>query len=193
MDLFPSAKSREVFLCQKHTYFSGIVLIDYCKKYFPGAEIYSAYEAGFCGFHLHRSLESEGIKSIVVDAAGIEVAVGNRVKTDKRDSLKLATHLALGKLKGIFVPSLEQEDRRVVTRLREKFVRERVRVACQIKSLLHQYGLIGPDDERRVSLKWIKELETLELLPGLKFALSQHCRLWQHISIKIKEIDHEIF
>ena len=89
------------------------MLIDYCKKYFPGAEIYSAYEAGFCGFHLHRCLEREGIKNIVVDAAGIEVAVGNRVKTDKRDSLKLATHLALGKLKGIFVPSLEQEDRRV--------------------------------------------------------------------------------
>ena len=59
------------------------MLVGYCKKYFVGAEIHSAYEAGFCGFHLHRYLESEGIKNIVVDAAGIEVAVGNRVKTDK--------------------------------------------------------------------------------------------------------------
>lgn len=168
------------------------ILIGYCKKYFPGAEIYSAYEAGFCGFYLHRCLESEGIKNIVVDAAGIEVAVSDRVKTDKRDSLKLATHLALGKLKGIFIPSLEQEDRRAVTRLRDTFVCKRSRLACQIKALMYLYGLIQADDKRRVSQKWIKRLETLELLPGLKFALSQYCSLWLHVNEKIAEIDYEI-
>lgn len=168
------------------------VLISYCKKYFSGAEIYSAYEAGFCGFHLHRYLEKAGIKNIVVDAAGIEVAVGDRVKTDKRDSLKLATHLALGKLKGIFIPSIEQEDCRAVTRLRDTFVRERSRLACQIKALMYQYGLIGADGKRMVSPKWIKELEALEALPGLKFTLSHYCSLWLHINTKIAEIDHEI-
>ena len=44
------------------------------RKFFPGAEIQSAYEAGFSGFGLHRQLQSEGIKSIVVHAAAIEVA-----------------------------------------------------------------------------------------------------------------------
>ena len=103
---------------------SPTVLIAYCQKYFVGAKIESAYEAGFCGFHLHRCLEAEGIKNRVVDAAGIEIAAGNRVKTDKRDSLKLATHLSDGRLKGIHVPSPEREDNRAITRLREKFVRE---------------------------------------------------------------------
>lgn len=70
------------------------VLVQYCKKYFAGAQIKSACEAGFFGFHLHRYLENKGIKNQVVDAAGIEIAVRDRVKTDKRDSLKLATHLA---------------------------------------------------------------------------------------------------
>lgn len=168
------------------------ILINYCKKYFPGAEIYSAYEAGFCGFHLHRCLMNEGINNIVVDAAGIEVAVADRVKTDKRDSLKLATHLSLGKLKGIFIPSIEQEDRRAVTRLRDTFVCERSRLACQLKALMYQYGLIGADDERIVSPKWIKELGALKLLPGLKFALSHYCSLWLHVNGKIGEIDQEI-
>src|SRR5258706_5387816 len=59
-------------------------LIAYCKKYFVGAKIESAYEAGFCGFHLHRCLVASGIRNLVIDAASIEVAVGNRVKTDKR-------------------------------------------------------------------------------------------------------------
>jgi transposase len=40
-----------------------LVLVGYCKKYFVGAEIESAYEAGFSGFHLHRILISQNIKN----------------------------------------------------------------------------------------------------------------------------------
>lgn len=168
------------------------VLIAYCKKFFVGAEIKSAYEAGFCGFHLHRSLEKVGIKNIVVDAASIETAANDRVKTDKRDSLKLATHLSHDKLKGIFIPSVEQEDRRTVTRLRDTFVCERTRLACQLKALLFQHGLINPDDKRIVSIKWIKTLSELHLNSGLQFAIRQFSELWLHLDIKIKEIDKEL-
>jgi transposase len=171
---------------------SPAVLIAYCKKYYVGAQIEGAYEAGFCGFHLHRSLVAEGIKNIVVDAAGIEVAVGDRVKTDKRDSLKLATHLSQGRLKGIHVPSVVREDQRAVTRLRETFVRQRSRVACQLKSLLHQHGLIKADDKRLVSPKWIKELRALTLSPGVKFSLEQYMDMWLHMYTKVKEINKEI-
>jgi transposase len=168
------------------------VLVSYCKKYFAGAQIESTYEAGFCGFHLHRCLVAQGIKNLVVDAAGIEVAVGDRVKTDKRDSLKLATHLANGRLKGIRVPSAEREDHRAVTRLRDTFVRQRSRLACQLKSLLFQHGLIRADDKKKVSAKWIKVLKALPLPPGLKFAVDHYTTLWLHVDAQIDEIDKEI-
>ncbi|MEM9451733.1 MAG: transposase [Cyanobacteria bacterium P01_E01_bin.6] len=74
------------------------------KRYFPGANLKTVYEAGFSGFVLHRELESAEIESIVVNASSIETTVHNRVKTDKRDALKLATQLAAGRLKGIRVP-----------------------------------------------------------------------------------------
>jgi transposase len=167
-------------------------LVAYCRKYFVGAKIQSAYEAGFCGFYLHRHLQAEGFENLVVDAAGIEVAVGDRVKTDKRDSLKIATHLATGRLKGIRVPSKEREDKRAVTRLRDTFVKERSRLACQIKSLLHQHGLIKADDEKMVCPKWISVLKTLPLSAGLKFSLNHHMDLWLHLNLKIKEIDEEM-
>lgn len=86
-------------------------LVTFCKKFFPGATIESAYEAGFSGFHLHRTLEKNGIKNLVVHAAGIEIAIGDRVKTDKRDSLKIATQLEANRLKGIHVPSEEREEK----------------------------------------------------------------------------------
>ena len=167
-------------------------LIAYCKKYFVGAKVESAYEAGFCGFYLHRCLEAAGIKNMVVDAAGIEVAVGDRVKTDKRDSLKLATHLSIGRLKGIHVPSAEREDYRAVTRLRETFSRQRSRFACQLKSLLFQHGLIRADDKKKISEKWAKVLESMPLSPGLKYAIANYLAQWRQMNAKIKEIDQEI-
>lgn len=168
------------------------VLIAYIKKYFSEAKIESAYEAGFCGFHLHRCLEAAGIKNKVVDAAGIEIAVGDRVKTDKRDSLKLATHLAGGRLKGINVPSVEREQYRIVTRLRETVARQRSRVACQLKSLLFQHGLIRADDKKKVSMKWTKVLEAMDLPHELKYALGHFIAMWRQLEMRVKEIQEEI-
>src|SRR5262245_7821066 len=92
-------------------------LVEFLKKYFPESKLKTAYEAGFCGFSLHRYLEKNGIESLVVHPASIEVSSRDRVKTDKRDSKKIATQLAAGRLKGIHVPSEDREAKRTVTRL----------------------------------------------------------------------------
>lgn len=171
---------------------SAFSLIAYCKKYYPGAHIKSAYEAGFCGFHLHRKLIEAGIENIVVDAAGIEIATSNKVKTDKRDSLKIATHLAENRLRGIRIPDIENEDKRAVTRLRETFVRQKSRLANQIKAQLQLQGLIPYDSKKKVCRSWINELKTLDLTPGYKYALGFFLDSWLAIEMQIKEIDKEI-
>ncbi len=84
-------------------------------RYFPGASIETAYEAGFSGFVLHRILEKAGINNIVVNPGSIEVAVHNRVKTDKTDAVKIATLLEAGRLKRIRVPTPQQEQQRLLT------------------------------------------------------------------------------
>ena len=91
-------------------------------KYFQGGRIRTVYETGFSGFVLHRELVKQGINNIVVHAAGVEVAVNNRVKTDKRDAQKLAALLEAGRLKGIGIPTHTQEQRRILTRTREQLV-----------------------------------------------------------------------
>ena len=65
-------------------------------KYFPGSIVMTCYEAGYSGFWLHRELTSAGISNIVVHAAHVEIE-SNRVKTDKRDSQKLAEQLFAGR------------------------------------------------------------------------------------------------
>jgi transposase len=64
---------------------------------FQGGNIHVAYEAGPCGFGLHDQLREDGMEVIVVPPSLIPVESGNKVKTDKRDSRKLA-RLLEGKL-----------------------------------------------------------------------------------------------
>lgn len=167
-------------------------LIAFCKKYLQGASIESAYEAGFSGFHLHRALIKNGIENIVVHAAGMEVASGDKVKTDKRDAVKLAVQLAAGRLRGIHVPSEEQEEKRAVTRIRNTIVGHRTSVASQIKALLHQHGLISAKTKKKISPKWIESLKTLSMPNGIRYALNHLVELWQELTAKIKEIDAEM-
>jgi transposase len=166
--------------------------VDFCKKFFPGAVIESAYEAGFCGFYLHRFLENNGIYNKVIHPAGIEIASGNKVKTDKRDAIKLATQLAAGRLRGIHVPSEAREGKRTLTRLRDTIVEHRTSVACQIKSLLYQHGLIPPNAQEKVSPKWIKGLKKLSISTDIKYALNHLIDMWEQLTTKIKEINEQM-
>jgi transposase len=161
----------------------------YLKKRFMGAQIFSAYEAGFSGFGLHRKLEGYGIHSRVVNAASVEIAANDRVKTDKRDSKKLAEQLSKGGLRGIYIPSKAEEMKRVLTRTREQIVRHRARVATQIKSKLHYFGLIGcGDDNKPVSGAYIKRIEQQELPAELKYCLQVLGEQWRFLTMKLKEI-----
>lgn len=162
-------------------------LVLFCRKFFPDALIYSAYEAGFAGFSLHRVLEKNGIKNIVIHPAGLEVASGNRVKTDKKDSLKIALHLSTHRLRGINVPSKELEEKRAVTRIRDCIVERRVSIGNQIKSFLHHHGIYHLVAKQKVCPKWIKSLKELPLSEGLRFALDQLVDMWQQCHAQVQQ------
>jgi transposase len=129
------------------------------QKYFSGALVYSVYEAGFSGFALHRELVKHGINNIVVHAASIEVAVNDRVKTDKRDAQKMAALLEAGRLKGNHIPTESEEQRRMLTRTRQQLVEERTASKNKIRMKFHQLGLIEYDENRPMSHKLVKELQ----------------------------------
>lgn len=162
------------------------------QRYFPQGKLHSAYEAGFSGFVLHRELEKADIDSIVVNAASIEVAAHNRVKTDKRDALKIATMLAAGRLRGIRIPSPAAEAQRLLTRTRQQLVEERTAVKNKLRMKCHQFGLIDPDDRRHMSHQWMKEL--LAKSPGAEFrlAMETYWQVWQTLDTQIKRLEEEM-
>lgn len=164
-------------------------LLDYLQKYFPGAKIHSCYEAGFSGLGLHRFLIANEINNIVVHPASIEIGSRDRVKNDKRDATKMAVQLSVGRLKGIFIPSEEMEDRRELTRLRSTFVKERNRTATRLKHKANYYGLVGPEDESKVSSRWISEIRGKKMNTYLRYVMGVLMEEWESFNRKITEVN----
>jgi transposase len=75
---------------------------------YRGQEIVAVYEAGYFGFWLHDHLEKIGARCVVTPPSLLPIEYGNKVKTDRRDSRKLAHLLAKGLLKEVWVPSAEE-------------------------------------------------------------------------------------
>jgi transposase len=171
---------------------SPACLMEYLNKYFSNAKIKTVYEAGFSGFVLHRNLLDQGIDSIVVHAASVEISARDRVKTDKRDSLKLATQLSDGRLKGIHVPTPQREAYREVSRTRAKIAKDKRRVGHRIKSLLFRQGLIAPEDADTVNKKWFEKITQYKYDESIKYCVQICIDEWLFLSKKLKEMDNEL-
>jgi transposase len=96
---------------------------------------------------------------------------GNRVKTDKKDSAKLARLLAKGELKAVYVPTMEERNHRQVLRLRSQTIKARTRVQLQIKVFLMFHGIACPSCAGKWSGRFLGQLQALELGD----AYLQHC------------------
>ena len=82
------------------------------------------YEAGPCGYWLYRYLTKKGHVCWVVAPSLIPKKAGDRVKTDRRDAVQLARLRRSGDLTPVYVPSVEDEAIRDLSRAREDTLRD---------------------------------------------------------------------
>ena len=94
------------------------------------------YEAGPCGYALYRHLSKKGIDCSVVAPSMIPKRPGDRIKTDRRDAIKLARGHRAGDLSAVYVPRPEDEAIRDLTRAREDAVLAHKRARQQLGALL---------------------------------------------------------
>jgi transposase len=84
----------------------------------PGP-VRAVYEAGPTGYGLVRRARAEGIEMAVCSPGNIERRPGDRIKTDKRDAIRLARLFCAGDLRLVWIPSGEHEQLRDLVRCRE--------------------------------------------------------------------------
>lgn len=167
-------------------------LTEQLQRHYGEGHIHTVYEAGFSGFDLHRELTTGGIDSLVVHAAAVETAAHNRIKTDKRDAQKLAIQLESGRLSSIRIPTREEERKRLLSRTRAQLVKARTRLKIQMRMKAHQFGLIGAEDRREMSHRFVQDL--LDCAVGEEFTLSISALLevWKSLDIQIKRLEQQL-
>ena len=129
---------------------------------YKDCQIHAVYEAGYFGFWLFDHLTNFGVDCIVTPPSLIPQEHGNRVKTDRLDSRKLARLLAKGLLKSIWVPSAKERFHRQVIRRRRQLVGDRVRTQNRIKSELCFYGIDLPAPRGQWSQVYFANLQRIK-------------------------------
>ena len=125
------------------------------KKLGPVEPLRACHEAGPTGYVLYWQLAALGVQCEVVPPTLVPVKAGERVKTDRRDALKLARNHRTGELTAVWVPDKAHEALRDLVRAREAAKQDQLRARHRLgKFLLRQgklwvkksanYGIIYP-------------------------------------------------
>jgi transposase len=158
--------------------FTPEAFLKWAKKQMALArEVHSCYEAGAGGFVLHRQLSELGVKNLVVTPRKLDPHQRG-VQNDKLDARELAMDLDAyvrgndKRLRVVFVPTPEQEQRRAESRQRQQLREKRLALAAQGRSLLLGQGW-HESNQWWKPLRWLK-LKTL--VPEWLLALLENYR-----------------
>ena len=124
-----------------------------------GKPLHFCYEAGPCGYELHRYLVAEGHDCWVVAPSLIPKKAGDKVKTDKRDAVQLARLFRAGELTPVYVPDREDEAIRDLSRAREDTMLVQKSARQRLKSFLlrHDIRYAGKTSWTEAHLRWLAD------------------------------------
>jgi transposase len=160
---------------------------------FAGGTLRIAYEAGPTGFSLYDELVADGIDCIVVPPSLIPVESGNRVKTDKRDSKKLAQYLENNRLKKVYVLSKQERAHRQFVRTRRQLSDHRTDVMRQIKSLLLFHGIPSPGSAKRFWTRPVlRALRSITPDEYVSRSLNTLIDLYEYLTQQVKHLTREV-
>ena len=127
-----------------------------------GAILSFCYEAGPCGYVIHRQLLALEQACQVVAPSLIPKKAGDRVKTDRRDSVSLARLLRAGELTAIWIPDGLQEALRDLTRAREDMKHLQRQAKQQLLAFLLRHGIDGFEGKSNWTQAHFRWFETVK-------------------------------
>lgn len=168
------------------------LLRDYVAKHYSEYTVSTAYEAGCCGYHAHRCLESYGWRSLVVNPADIfRKGKERHTKTDRIDAQLIARELKDNRLESICIPDKCREQLRSLFRRRNDLVKDMRQIKSYIKKQLLYYGIEVPveydnDHWSHNFRKWLDDLK-LEYDSGTE-VLRSRMRSFRFIDKEFRDV-----
>jgi transposase len=108
------------------------------KRQSKAIHLVFVYEAGPWGSWLYRYLTNKGHVCWVVAPSLIPKQAGDRVKPDRRDAIQLARLMRSGDLPPVYVPRVDDEASRDLTRAREDTIRALNAAKFRLKAFLRR-------------------------------------------------------
>jgi transposase len=130
------------------------------KKTHSGADLRVCYEAGPTGFGLARRCQQLKVDCAVVAPSLIPNRSGDRIKTDRRDAIKLARSHRSGDLTAVYVPQASDEAMRDLCRARTDAVQDLRRSRAQLKAFLlrNGYRYTGKSSWTEAHRRYLREI-----------------------------------
>jgi len=126
----------------------------------PGA-LHVVYEAGPTGYGLQRALAAKSYRCEVIAPSLIPRRAGDRIKTDRRDCLRLAELSRAGELRAVWIPDKGDEAIRDLARAREDAINARTQARHQLKAFLLRHEIrygAGKTAWSKAFYRWLGEL-----------------------------------
>lgn len=152
------------------------------KKLGPAADLRVCYEAGPTGYVVYWQLTALGVRCEVVAPTLVPVKPGDRVKTDRRDALKLARSYRAGDLTPVWVPDAAHEALRDLVRAREAAKKDQLRARHRLSKFLLRQGRRPPTGVKawtQAHLTWVRS--------AVRFA---HAAQEATLADYLHEVDH---
>ena len=164
------------------------------KKLSEDGEVMSfCYEAGPCGYGLYRQITSMGHECDVVAPSLIPTKPGDRVKTDRRDALQLSRLQRAGELTPVWVPGLEQEAIRDLTRAREDLKTIDRRSKQRLGAFLLRQGKIYQTGKRKWTQQYFRWLERVKFdHPVQQIVFQEYVDTVVHLQSRVKALESEM-
>jgi transposase len=150
------------------------------------------YEAGPCGYWLYRYLTKKGHVCWVVAPSLIPKKAGDRVKTDRRDAIQLARLMRSGDLTPVYVPQVEDEAIRDLTRARADTIRDLKAAKFRLKAFLlrHDIRYTGQATWSAAHLRWLSEVVCPT--PAQQIVFQEYVRAVNEHTERLQRLEQEL-
>ena len=140
---------------------------------------------------LYDQLQPLVAEVVVAHPQAVKLIAAARVKTDSRDTIKLASLLAANLIPAVWVPPQEVRELRALVTHRNRLVKQRTQAANRLHSVLQRYNLDRPSGTPFAVHQrewWL----ALDLPPAEKLRVQQDLSLYQTLDTLIQESDAEL-
>ena len=155
-------------------------------------DVLTGYEAGCLGYSLYWQLSERGIDCDILAPTTMKRSVKNvKVKNDRMDANNIATNLAHGTYKAVYVPNSDDIDVKEYIRMLHDFKDELRKTKQHILAFLLRFGYQYPGKSKWIPahVKWLKEIEMRSMLREI---LDEYISHFESLTENIERYKHRL-